>query len=199
MSTADRVAKYYDDGKDLVGGGNSAKIMSEIRKLATYLQKHQTEAIAEGAKTKLFGTVEMYYRYAKGNLTNEAVVDCVSSLLSAYLQLPEGKLVSATHKKKVLQWAQDFTSGSDSAPSSGGAGGKAASVVTTWSVEGVNDDGSLTLLSAADSELWKENFMPVNLKEYITTILTLQEDAAGTVLVDLDEQRSWVVNVRASS
>jgi hypothetical protein len=199
MSTADRVAKYYDDGRDLVGGGNSAKIMSEIRKLATYLQKHQTEAIAEGAKTKLFGTVEMYYRYAKGNLTNEAVVDCVSSLLSAYLQLPEGKLVSATHKKKVLQWVQEFTSGSSSAPSSGGAGGKAATVVTTWSVEGVNDDGSLTLLSAADSELWKENFMPVNLKEYIATILTLQEDAAGTVLVDLDEQRSSVVNVRASS
>jgi hypothetical protein len=199
MSTADRVAKYYDDGKDLVGGGNSAKIMSEIRKLATYLQKHQTEAIAEGAKTKLFGTVEMYYRYAKGNLMNEAVVDCVSSLLSAYLQLPEGKLVSATHKKKVLQWVQEFTSGSSSAPSSGGAGGKAATVVTTWSVEGVNDDGSLTLLSAADSELWKENFMPVNLKEYIATILTLQEDAAGTVLVDLDEQRSSVVNVRASS
>jgi hypothetical protein len=196
MSTADRVAKYYDDGKDLVGGGNSAKIMSEIRKLATYLQKHQTEAIAEGAKTKLFGTVEMYYRYAKGNLTNEAVVDCVSSLLSAYLQLPEGKLVSATHKKKVLQWAQEFTSGSGSTPPEDG---RAASVVTTWSVEGVNDDGSLTLLSAADCELWKENFMPVNLKEYIATILTLQEDAAGTVLVDLDEQRSSVVNVRASS
>lgn len=201
MSTAERVNKYYDDGKALLGGGNCPKIMAEIRKLTTYLQKHQTESIPEGVKTKLFGIIELYYRYVKGDTTNESLLECVSSLLSSYLQLPEGKLVAASHKKKALQWIQELNAIAGNNGLSGKTGAAASTSVSTWSLESINDDGTITLLNLKNSELWKEDYMPVNLSEHMATILSLQGEMeeAAAVIIELDEGSDTIVGVKASS
>jgi hypothetical protein len=187
----ERVGKYFDDAKILIAGGSLPKVQAEIRKLTTYLQKHQTESIPEGAKTKLFGTIEAYNRLANTNLSDEGLVDCVSSLLGSYLQLPEGKLVSATHKKKALIWIQELnaSSGSSSAPTA-----VTKQTISSWSLEGVNEDGTITLLNVADSERWQEDYNPRNLSAFIAKILELQGQAEA-VIVDIDESTDTIVDV----
>lgn len=193
MSAAERVGRYYDDAKVLISSGSLSKIMAEVKKLTVYLQKHQTESIPEGAKTKLYGAIETYYRHAKYDLKNEPLIECVSSLLGSYLQLPEGKLVSATNKKKVLQWIQELCIPSDCLASGPSCGPHA--MLSSWSLESLNDDGTITLLSTADSEVWKEDYRPANLTEHMEAILRWQSE--GTSLyIDLDERSNTIFGLR---
>jgi hypothetical protein len=187
----ERVGKYLDDAKTLIAGGSQPKIQAEIRKLTTYLQKHQTESIPEGAKTKLFGAIEAYYRLACVNLSDEGLVDCVSSLLGSYLQLPEGKLVSAAHKKKALVWIQELNASSGSSSKDTKT---TKSTISSWTLEGINENGTVTLLSVADSERWLEDCKPRNLSEFISKISELQ-DQGDVVVVEMDESCGNIVDV----
>lgn len=191
----DRINKYFDDAKTLIAFGNIPKILAEVKKLSSYLQKHQTETVPEGAKTKLFGAVDAFYRYGCNNLGNESLVDCISTLIGTYLQLPEGKLVTASNKKKALTWLQEFNVASNS--SLGSDLKIPMKDPTSWSIESINEDGTVTLLSTKNSELWKEDYVPANLSEHMTNILNLQNDH-DSVIIELDEETDMIVGVQVN-
>ena len=191
----DRINKYFDDAKTLITFGNIPKILAEVKKLSSYLQKHQTETVPEGAKTKLFGAVDAFYRYGCNNLGNESLVDCISTLIGTYLQLPEGKLVTASNKKKALLWLQEFNVASNSSIVSDLKIPKKDP--TSWSIESINEDGTVTLLSTKNSELWKEDYVPANLSEHMTNILSLQNDH-DSVIIELDEESAMIVGVQVN-
>ena len=194
MSAAERISKYLDDSKLLISSGNIPKLLAEIKKLTSYLQKHQTETVPEGAKTKLFGTIDAYYRLACIPAAQENLVDCVTALIGSYLQLPEGKLVSATHKKKALTWFQELNVAPSDAPNDTAQ----SPTITTWSLEGINDDGSITLLNVANSEDWKEDYVPSNLQDHIGALQKLQAEEEA-VLVDISNSTDSILAVRAAS
>ena len=106
---SERVTKYYDDGKSLISLNNVPKIVNEINKLKTWVVKHQNETINDGSKTKLLSIVELYYRFCITSIDKRLILEPTSALLSDYLQLPEGKLLSAKDKKKVLNWLQELS------------------------------------------------------------------------------------------
>ncbi len=71
MSAADRVQKFFEDAEKLVSTAASnttnsnshhKKMISEITKLRTWLQKHQDETISDGSKGKLFQLIQIYYK-----------------------------------------------------------------------------------------------------------------------------------------
>lgn len=208
MAAAERVNKFYEDSllviNQIPSKSSSAKIIAEINKLKTWMQKHQHETLPDGQKGKLLQTLEVYNRYSisPGSfLDKEKVIDVVGELLSDYLQLPEGRLVTANYKKKVLNWrAALLACIVDSAGSEAGTGtGKASksdSNITRWTVEGIDSKAKqMTLLNIDNQELWKEDFRIKDKTLFKTMeVLYLRAGEEGkTVAVDLDEENDAIV------
>lgn len=191
---ADRIAKYLDDSKDLLLGGNQAKIVSEVKKLSSYLLKHQNETVPDGAKTKLLSTIDAYYRYCSVPSTSESTREEVANLLGTYLQLPEGKLVSATNKKKALNWIQELTSVKED----GGSKSVTSAVkYTSWIVTGITDSGELTLLNEGNSELWREDYRPANIASFMDVLRNLSAES-DSVIVKINESDNTIVEMLPS-
>eukprot|EP01036_Dinobryon_divergens_P023421 gene23421-31766_t len=207
----------------LLSGSLLAKTIAEIKRLRTWMQKHQSESVPDGAKAKLLAAVDFYYRFflfqfgriktmsAAGNEKKLSAVrdqlhEGVHSLVSDYLQMPEGKLLSGRDKKKALTWIEGLVKL--------GAGEEASITTTsssssvndaTWILQGINDDGTIILLNSIDCELWKESVRVLD-KSLLVSLRTLQAEAdllndqgqegeessggggaVGNVYVELDE------------
>lgn len=191
---AERVELYFETSKQLIAAKNWPKILAEVRKLATYILKHQNETVPDGAKTKLLQTIEGYYRFYLSSGENATAQEAIVALLGTYLQLPEGKLLSATIKKKVLVWYQDLSAAmDDSAPSS-----SAAPVVvnTKWLIQTIDEKGSLTLLSATNDQHWKEDYTPANVKDFADQINALLDEEAD-VIIELSEATNTIVSLNS--
>lgn len=187
----ERIAKYLDDSKDLLQIANQSKIVSEVRKLASYLLKHQNETVPDGAKTKLASTMEAYYRYCSLPSVSESTRGEVSNLLGTYLQLPEGKLVSASVKRKVLNWFQELNCSSDNSAQKDGI---RTAHYSSWIVICMADSGELTLLNESSSELWKEEFKADNIASYVEVLRKLT-DESDNVVVKINESNNTIVEV----
>ena len=59
---ADRVVKFAEDGEKALGAQNWAKASSEAKRLRSWLQKHQSECLPDGAKGKLFDLIQKLYK-----------------------------------------------------------------------------------------------------------------------------------------
>ena len=203
---------------DALSGSLLSKTLAEIKRLRIWMQKHQSESVPDGAKAKLLAAVELYNRffivqsgrikttsaageYTKLSAVRDQLYDGVHSLVSDYLQMPEGKLLSGRDKKKALAWieglvrlsvgAETSTSSSSSSSSSSRDSGMA------WILQGINDDGTIVLLSSSDCELWKEGVRVLG-KSLLESLRALQVEAdqkgqddegsgGGSVYVELDE------------
>jgi hypothetical protein len=193
----DRVGKYFEDAGPLIASSNTPKICAEIKKLATYLQKHQNEVVTDAAKTKLTSTVEMYYRSVCSLcISDVSSLDCLSVLLSTYLQMPEGKLVAAKDKKKTLNWLNDLNGLMNQCENNNKQEGnfKPCSV---WSIEDLNMvTKELTLLSTENTEVWKEDFRAANIDEFFSEIVSLRENAEhDCILLHLNDSTETIVSV----
>lgn len=191
----ERIEAYFETSKQLIAGKNWQKIVPELKKLATYLLKHQNETVPDGTKGKLLQAIEGYYRYLLLCDTNPVAQEAVVALLGTYLQLPEGKLLSATIKKKVLVWYQDLSAAMDEAPTSSAA---PVASNTTWLVQSIDAKGVLTLLSATDDELWKEDYKATNAKAFHTQISALLDEGVD-VSLELNEATNTIVSVNSQS
>ncbi len=200
MAAVERVNKFFEDATKLLSTGGLKlpnKMIPEINKLSTWLQKHQNESLPDGSKGKLFQTVEMFYRQCIGNIElRETLCDSVTNLVSTFLQMPEGKLIGAKDKKKLLNWLQVLSgeiTADDSTPSS-----STTTSITTWSVESIESKQQATLLNIHNDELWKENFK-IKDKAIYDEIVRLQTGGeVETVLIDLDETDNSIVRVYSS-
>ena len=77
--SSERVDKFYLDSIELLSKKNNTKINSEIRKLSTWLQKHQSDIIADNSKQTLLSTIESYYNFY--NQTKDSSLHDVVNLL----------------------------------------------------------------------------------------------------------------------
>lgn len=113
MATAERVDKWHVDGEALVTTGKHSSLAKECERLAAWLQKHQGEIVPQAQQVKLMQLADLHFKHGAkeydGNLGN---------LLSTLLSLPEGKLISAKSKHKVLKML-DGLSGKKTDPASG--------------------------------------------------------------------------------
>lgn len=187
----ERIEAYFDTSKQLIGSKNWQKIVPEVKKLSTYLLKHQNETVPDGAKGKLLQVIEGYYRFLLLSEANSAAQDAIVALLGTYLQLPEGKLLSATIKKKVLVWYQGLSTAMAEAPASNVA---LAVSSTTWLVQSMDERESLVLLSATNDELWKEDYRPRNIKDFAVQIAALLEDNAEITL-EINDSDNTIISL----
>lgn len=187
----DRVQKFYDDQvKLLVSNVKPSKICSEIGSLRTWLQKHQNDVIPDNSKTQLFTIIEKYNR-AAGYFTD--IRDTVEQLFADYLQMPEGKLVSAGNKRKVMVWLENLRASTDDADSKTPSVSTAPSI-TKWSVESIDEaKKTVTLLSTEDAELWKEDFPLGRTNKALWSEVRAAFEQGNAVTVDIDEGDSSVV------
>jgi len=101
----DRVAKYCADLDQLAAAvagnaGASAKCAAEVRKLCTYLQKHQEETLRD--KGKLAELAGRLYKLVSGG-ADPKLLDQIVELHETLMSLPEGKLLGSSAKQKVLR------------------------------------------------------------------------------------------------
>jgi hypothetical protein len=187
---SERIQKYLEDAQKYVAGQSTSKVLAELKKLNTWLQKHQNESVPEGAKAKLISTVEVYLKYCTSPGAEAALLEAVANVVGSYLQLPEGKLVSASYKKKALAWHQDLA-----ALESGQADNGLEPIISQWFVDTINKDGTISLLQVDNSEVWRENYSPLNLAEYLENMRALCGEHES-VVVELDEQSNRIVALR---
>jgi len=149
--SAARVERYADDAVSIVKSGVEPKLCSEVKKLRTWLQKHQSETLPDGAKQKLLAAVETYFLYCRNTRPERFdgdVGDAVVGLVDDLLKLPEGKLIAAKSKQKALKWLEatkvsaEAASSSSSSGGGGGGGGR-----TKWVVADIDEEtGKLMLM-----------------------------------------------------
>jgi len=218
-----------NSSSNLFSSKNGNKIISEVKKLTVWLQKHQNEMINDNMKIRLFTIIEMYYRYSlsiimsnnnkvnnnsssvsidktKNNKKDQVILtttetttttnnnygddgsnndnnahllsDIILSLLTTYLQLPEGKLLNSKDKKKILSWLQNYNNNNDmtnegisdeksSNGRSSSSSSRSSNISNIWSVEEIKDDNTVTLLNKVNYELWKEDYSISNIHQYI--------------------------------
>jgi hypothetical protein len=200
MSAAERVNKFHEDCNSLISGQlNSSlptKITAEVSKLKTWIQKHQYETLPDGHKTKLSQTLELYYTFVsrnielfKSNSPGQKLIDAVSELLSDYLQLPEGKLVNAKDKKKILNWSTSINNIINPSPSNATS---LSEGVKSWVVVSV-ENGMATLVNANDDEDWREDVSVTDINLY--EMMRSELDKGGNVVVAIDEQSNIVSRI----
>jgi hypothetical protein len=105
----------------------------------------------------------------------ELLSDIILSLLTTYLQLPEGKLLNSKDKKKILLWLQSYNNNNNNNNNNGMtndggiSGEKSSNIIDSniWSVEEIKDDNTVTLLNKVNYELWKEDYNISNIHQYI--------------------------------
>lgn len=178
MSSIERIDKYLGDAEKLVRLSNESKVIAELAKLKTWLQKHQYEVVPDGAKSKLLQVLTVYYKYNQQLITErkEVVGEKLIELFSDYLQLPEGKLLSSKDKRKVLQWQTNFSLGippSEPIPES-----------EIFVVQDVNEDERLvTVQSTLDQIKWLENIIVDSEEIWISLLESFQAGKEVSVLV----------------
>lgn len=192
----ERIESYFETSKQLIAAKNWPKILAELKKLATYILKHQNETVPDGTKSKLLQTIEGYYRFYLSSGVNSTAQEAVVALLGTYLQLPEGKLLSATIKKKVLVWYQDLSAAMDDSSASNAA--PFAVPNSKWLIQTIDEKGSLTLLSATNDQLWKEDYTPVNVKDFADQISVLL-DGNADITLELNEVTNTIVSLNSVS
>jgi hypothetical protein len=118
-------------------------------------------------------------RYNRAQANFADIRNNVIDLFSDYLQLPEGKLLSAKDKSKVLKWLQEITT-SENENEGGG------SSPTRWTVESIDPEKrTVALLSTEDDQLWKEDFVVENAA--LLTQIQQRQDEGGTCTVEISE------------
>lgn len=163
---ADRVMKFYEDAERLckasTGGGSSstdAKVVAEVNKLKTWLMKHQNEVMTDAMKAKLLQTVSLYHRLASASSHAESgFTNAITALLSDYLMMPEGKLVSSKDKKKVMNWLE--SSGSNASTAFCDTEKESEDAPSLWTIQDVNEEQrTVTLLNIDNEDKWLEDVL----------------------------------------
>lgn len=181
-----RINKFHEDSRILILKQNSQKIQAEIKKLRSWLQKHQNEVVIDSIKEKLLLTLEAYYKYFHVNHNEEFIKDSVEELLSDFLQFPEGKLLSSKSKKKVLGWINIIRK------SNLDESNKNVKKTKKYSVENVNCNSQVDLLSIDDPEDWLVDFLVEDRSIFEQIEGNFQQDKV--IYVEIDDQGNLFIS-----
>lgn len=166
MAAAERVDKFQIDSQTLLKSNNHVKIISEMKKLSQWLQKHQSEIIPDNHKQILLGVIESYYTYYCSSIQNReaTLLDAVSLLVDDCLKLPEGKLINSKGKKKALKW-----------------------IDTLNSLQSTDGNASSTdrKLAADTSSTTSESFIVISLQQHNKSISVMDEETGERVIENI--------------
>ena len=219
MSSADeRVAKYADDLNALVkaarqsveqmsrcatgrtatstGPAAIAKCTAEVRKLSTWLQKHQEETLRD--KGKLVEIASLLSKLANDAHKQDggsedggasSLFDQIVALHEALMSLPEGKLVNSAGKGKVLKSLEalrGLENSSGGGASSTSAAAEEAPVVTNWELlDVVSSETGGVVLTVMDSGSGDTMDVAVAEESALTASLRQQFDEGTALVVQL--------------
>jgi len=169
MSTADRVDKFSTDCQTLLKTNNTSKIISEIKKLSLWLQKHQSEIIPDNHKQLLLTTIESYYNYYSQN-RDSLLLDAVMLLVDDCLKLPEGKLINSKGKKRALKWIDVLHSYQSSSSTAGDCIGL---------VNGSTSSGSIA------SSTTSQSYIVISLQQHNKSISVMDEETGEKVIENI--------------
>lgn len=194
MNSNERVVKFQEDADkllqsvDITNNKSIQKIISEIGKLKTWLQKHQNDLLQDPIKGKLFHIVENYFHFSMKHKAIEDLLDQTQSLISDLLQMPEGKLISAKDKKKALNWHSSISLNPT----------KDTQIInsrkTRWYLEGITDSKFATLLNVDNEELWKENFQVDDIALF--NELKRYYENGIPLIIELDESTQTILQIQ---
>jgi len=108
MSSSERIDKFLLDATQC---RSPAQLQKEAERLSVWLQKHQAEIVPPGQQAKLIQVLDVHTKNGR-----VGYADALLNLVSTFLALPEGKLVSAKSKQKCLKLLDSLSEG-------GGGGG----------------------------------------------------------------------------
>jgi hypothetical protein len=186
--SADRVEKFLEDAEKLAAGGNLSKITAEVNKLRSWLQKHQYDVLPDGSKGKLLQVLVVYHKFFQSlqdASQKESFESIVSSLLSDYLQLPEGKLLVAKDKKKVMTWLQSLSAPSDAGASLGSD--------DRYLVQDIDEEcRTVTLQAVEDDSVWLEGVI-VSSNTLFDELLERFRSEGSDIVVSFDSAHRKVV------
>lgn len=202
---SDRVELFLDSCQTLITKlNNNKKIISEISKLCTWLQKHQNEEITDAAKGKMIIIIEKYYLYYKNSNNNNndndsdivRLEDTIEKLLSDYLALPEGKLVTGKFKQKVMNW-QSSMQQQNNVSSNADNNSNNNNNIERWIICDINDN-KITLMKP-DSNINDEIIDDVtiddsNILKIINNIYN-QEESSNYIQVDYDKKLNTIIKL----
>jgi len=102
--------------------------------------------VSKSLQTKLLSAIESYYRFAiSSTCKEEEVLDTSLAMITDFLCLPEGKLVSGKSKQKAISWQRNLISINVQQDTSGGY--KPTSKNTVWTVVDMNDNTDCSLIT----------------------------------------------------
>ena len=199
---SDRVELFLDTCQTLIIKlNNNKKIISEISKLCIWLQKHQNEEITDQAKGKIIIIIEKYYLYYKNsNNDNDNDIirleDTLEKLLSDYLALPEGKLVTGKFKLKVMNWQSSMQQQNNISNNSDNISNNNNNI-ERWIICDINDN-KITLMKP-DSNINDEIIDDViindsNILKIINNIYN-QEESSNYIQVDYDKKLNIIIKL----
>lgn len=106
----------------------STKLLASSSKLKQWMPKHQNDLLTENSKSKLLLCLDILYRIGTKGINSatqitqtdpsngtinlqswtweESLCNAAIDVISVYLQMPEGKLLSSKDKKKALNWLE---------------------------------------------------------------------------------------------
>ena len=203
---SDRVELFLDTCQTLIIKlNNNKKIISEISKLCIWLQKHQNEEITDTAKGKIIIIIEKYYLYYKNSSNNNnnnnddndiiRLEDTIEKLLSDYLALPEGKLVTGKFKQKVMNWQSSMQQQNNISNNSDNISNN--NNIERWIICDINDN-KITLMKP-DSNINDEIIDDViindsNILKIINNIYN-QEESSNYIQVDYDKKLNIIIKL----
>ena len=201
---SDRIELFFNACQILITKPNINKIISEISKLCIWLHKHQNEEISDQWKAKLILIIEKYHLYYKNNKnTNDnnnnellRLEEMVDKLLSDYLALPEGKLVTGKFKHKVMNW-QTSLQHLNSNNSSHNIDNLNNSNVERWIVCDVSDD-KITLMKpdCNNGDLIDVVINDADMLKLINDIYNQEENSIDKYIqVDFDKANNLILKL----
>lgn len=173
MSASERIDKFYADCFALPKSRGK-----ECEKISIWLQKHQSEIVPSGQQTKLVQLVDQHFRSGR-----EDYPDKLLNLIQTMLSLPEGKLITAKSKQKILKFLEAL------APSKP-VGISSATTVSTYSVIDIDESsGSIVVVDDSDDTIILEN---VNCNPDLLNSLTRALQAESDIFVTINPEKNFI-------
>jgi hypothetical protein len=121
MTSEQRIASFRDAAESATLTG--ARRAAEMRSLASYLHKHQSDAFPGPARANLLLAIEAHHARAA------AGADALTALLECALKMPD-KVFNEAHKARMLKLLAACEAAAAAAVGGGGGGGGGAPALT---------------------------------------------------------------------
>jgi hypothetical protein len=186
--SSERIEKFQTDCEYLLRIKNIPKIVVEIRKLCTWIQKHQNGIVPDSHKQILLSIIESYVQLLLKE-QNNLLIDIIINLVDDYLKLPEGKLVNSKGKKKALKWLEILAGIQNNSDTENL---NVQSPIRYLVIDMDQESKKLTVVNEKDQDIILDN---ISLQIEVFNEIYQQFENQQDVYVELSEGQSMVIKI----